>query len=111
MPPSFLCFLTCSVPFLLRNNMGKRRRLAEDEEHAAASPEITVHPQPLVLLALLKSALDFSVCRVSGAILLSFARLCPAPSQALECKRHHPQHPKPAVFINLIARILGMAWH
>jgi hypothetical protein len=57
--------------------MGKRRRLAEDEEHAL--PEITVHPQPLVLLALLKSALDLSVWLQlrSVSILLSFARLPP----------------------------------
>jgi hypothetical protein len=63
--------------FLPRSNMGKRRRLAGDEEPA----DTTVHPQPLVLLALLKSALDLSVWlqlqHVPRALLLSFARLPP----------------------------------
>jgi hypothetical protein len=65
--------------------MEKRRRLAEDEESESASPEsqseTTVHPQPLVLLALLKSTLDLFVWlqlrRVPGALLLSFAHLPP----------------------------------
>jgi hypothetical protein len=81
MLPPFLCFLNTSVSFLPRNNMGKRRRRAGDEEPASASPETTVRPQPLVLLALLKSALDLSVWLqlrlVPRALLLSFARLPP----------------------------------
>jgi len=82
MLPPCLCFLDSSVSltsFLSRDSMEKRRRLAEDEEPASASPDTTVHPQPLVLLALLKSALDLFVClqlrHVPGAPLLSFPRL------------------------------------
>jgi hypothetical protein len=63
--------------------MEKRRRLAEDEEPASASPDsqTIVHPQPLVLLALLKSSLDLFVWlqlrRVPRALLLFFAHLPP----------------------------------
>jgi hypothetical protein len=54
--------------------MEKRRRLAEDDQPASASPNITVHPQPLLLLALLKSALDLFVWLQLRHLLLSFAR-------------------------------------
>ena len=51
----------------------------EDEEPASASPNTTVHPQPLSLLALLKSVLDLFVWLqlrdVRGVALLSFLRL------------------------------------
>ncbi len=81
--------------------MKKRRRLAEDEELACASPEsqTIVHPQPLVLLALLKPALDLFVRlqlhHVPGANEPGASGQCAAAEVALQLAvvlGHMPTH-------------------
>jgi len=51
--------------------------------------QVTVHPNPLTLLAVVKSSQDTLVLLqlrdAQGAALFSFVRVCPAPSPALQC--------------------------